>query len=69
MTSRGCLEADFEIIADFLLRVAQITSTMQREHAKQNGFQKGIVVNKDIFELRSRVEAFATQFAMPAFEV
>lgn len=69
MTSRGCLEDDFEVIADFLLRAAHIASIVQREHGKlQKDFLKGIQNNKDIIELRNHVENFATQFAMPAFE-
>ena len=67
MTSRGCLESDFETIADFLLRAAHIASVLQRERDKAllNGLQN----NKDILELRSRVETFATQFAMPGFDL
>ncbi|KAL0013200.1 hypothetical protein SO802_000269 [Lithocarpus litseifolius] len=67
MTSRGCLESDFETMAEFLLRAAQIASTVQREHGKK-GFLKGFQGNKDIVELRTRVESFATQFAMPGFD-
>ncbi|KAL5777087.1 hypothetical protein ACOSP7_010013 [Xanthoceras sorbifolium] len=70
MTSRGCVEADFETIADFLLRAAQITSAVQREHGKlQKGFLEGLQNNKEIVELRNRVETFASQFAMPGFDV
>ena len=36
MTTRGCLEGDFEMIVDFLLRAAQIASTMKREHGRCN---------------------------------
>ncbi|XAR56339.1 Glycine hydroxymethyltransferase [Bertholletia excelsa] len=69
MTSRGCLETDFETMADFLLRAAHITSAVQREHGKlQKTFLKGLENNKDIIELRTRVENFAAQFAMPGFE-
>ncbi|KAL8508307.1 hypothetical protein ACS0TY_018776 [Phlomoides rotata] len=32
MTSRGCLESDFEMIADILGRAAQISSCVQRDH-------------------------------------
>lgn len=70
MTSRGCLEADFETIADFLFRAAQIASSVQREHGKlPKAFLKGLENNKDIIELRTRVESFASQFAMPGFDV
>lgn len=70
MTSRGCLEVDFETIADFLLRAAQIASVVQREHGKlQKPFLKGLESNKDIVELRTRVENFASQFAMPGYDI
>ncbi|KAF6147920.1 hypothetical protein GIB67_014500 [Kingdonia uniflora] len=70
MTSRGCLEADFETMADFLLKAAQITCIVQREHGKlQKDFLKGLQDNKDIVEVRNRVEAFASQFAMPGFDI
>lgn len=69
MTSRGCLEADFETIADFLYRAAHITCLVQREYGKQlKDFVKGLHNNKDIVELRNRVEMFASQFAMPGFD-
>lgn len=70
MTSRGCLESDFETIANFLLRAANIASMVQREHGKLlKGFLKGLQSNKDILELQTQVENFATQFAMPGFDV
>lgn len=66
MTSRGCLESDFETMADFLCRAAQITSSVQREHGKMvKSFMKGVENNKDILDLGAQVENFATQFAMP----
>ncbi|KAA3453838.1 serine hydroxymethyltransferase 7 [Gossypium australe] len=69
MTSRGCLESDFETMADFLYRAAQITSAVQRDHGKlQKEFLKGLQNNKDIIDLRNRVEAFSAQFAMPGFD-
>ncbi|KAA8545510.1 hypothetical protein F0562_020294 [Nyssa sinensis] len=70
MTSRGCLEADFDTMADFLLKATQIANSVQREHGKlQKGFLKGLQNNKDIVELRTQVEDFATQFAMPGFDI
>lgn len=69
MTTRGCLEADFETIAEFLFRAAQITSMAQREPGKlQKDFFKGLQNNKNIIELRNQVETFASQFAMPGFD-
>lgn len=69
MTSRGCVEGDFETIADFLIKAAHIARTVQREHGKmRKGYLEGLESNKDIIELRNQVENFATQFAIPGFE-
>jgi len=47
----------------------QIAGIVQREHGKlQKDFLKGIESNRDVIELRSRVEAFASQLAMPGFD-
>ncbi|RVW55996.1 Serine hydroxymethyltransferase 7 [Vitis vinifera] len=72
MTTRGCLEADFETIAEFLYRAAVITSAVvtQRELRKfPRDFFKCLQNNKDIVELRNQVETFASQFAMPGFDI
>lgn len=70
MTSRGCVEADFETMADFLFRAAQIANMLQREHGKlQNTIYKVLESNRDIIELRARVEVFATQFALPGYDI
>ncbi|CAN6976640.1 hypothetical protein BRARA_I03353 [Brassica rapa] len=66
MTSRGCLESDFETMAEFLYRAALIASAAQREQGKS---LKSIYHCKDIADLRNQVEAFASQFAMPAFDM
>lgn len=69
MTSRGCLEGDFETIVDYLYRAAQIAIQVHREHGKQQkAFMKALENNKDIVDLRMRVETFASQFAMPGFD-
>ncbi|XP_062227402.1 serine hydroxymethyltransferase 7-like isoform X2 [Phragmites australis] len=69
MTTRGCLEDDFEVIADFLIRATQIASNALKEHGKlQKEFRRGLQNNKDIIELGNQVEAFASQFAMPGFD-
>jgi len=70
MTSRGCVERDFETIAEFLFKAAQIAITVQREHGKlQKDFLKGLQNNKEIPELRTSIEKFASQFEMPGFDV
>ncbi|KAI5003512.1 hypothetical protein ZWY2020_030672 [Hordeum vulgare] len=70
MTTRGCLEDDFEVIADFLIRATQIAGSVLKQHGKvQKEFLRGLENNKDIIELGNQVEAFASQFAMPGFDV
>ncbi|XP_015943653.1 serine hydroxymethyltransferase 6 [Arachis duranensis] len=70
MTSRGCLEADFETMAEFLFRAAQLANVLQREHGKmQKTVLKGLDSSREVVDLRARVEAFATQFAMPGFDI
>ncbi|KAI3803885.1 hypothetical protein L1987_32049 [Smallanthus sonchifolius] len=71
MTSRGCLESDFETMGGFLFRAALITRTIQREHGNvAKGILKdGLENHKDIVDLRAQVENFATQFAMPGQDV
>lgn len=68
MTTRGCLEEDFEVIADFLIRATQIAGNVLKEHGKKE-FLRGLENNKDIIELGNQVESFASQFAMPGFDV
>lgn len=69
MTTRGCQEGDFEMIADFLMRAAQIASNVQKEHGKlQKGFLKGLEKHRDVADLGKRVEAFSCQFAIPGFD-
>lgn len=70
MTSRGCLESDFETMAEFLYRAAQIASAAQSERGKLQKEPLKIIYHcKDIADLRNQVEAFASQFAMPAFDI
>lgn len=70
MTSRGCVEEDFEVIADLLMKAVQITESIQSEHGKlQKDFVKGLQNNADIIELSSKVEKFASMFEMPGFEI
>ena len=70
MTSRGLVEKDFEQIAEFLHRAVTITLKIQKEHGKLlKDFNKGLVNNKDIEELKVDVEKFSASFEMPGFSV
>ncbi|KAG0620875.1 hypothetical protein M758_4G251300 [Ceratodon purpureus] len=66
MTSRGCNEGDFDLIAEFLHRAMQLTAALQKENSKQP--QRLFGSNSEIQALRAKVEDFATAFEMPGFE-
>lgn len=69
MTSRGCVEGDFETIAEFLFRALQIAINVQRENGKQhNDFLKGLKNSKDIEDLKHNIEKFASTLEMPGFD-
>eukprot|EP00250_Pteridium_aquilinum_P013533 c21398_g1_i2 orf=253-2289(-) len=69
MTSRGCVETDFEMIAEFLFRALQIAVILHREHGKQNKeFVRSLQTSKEIEELRHSIEKFASSFEMPGFD-
>ncbi|TVU50571.1 hypothetical protein EJB05_01948, partial [Eragrostis curvula] len=70
MTSRGLVEKDFVQIAEYLHQAVTICLNVQEEHGKLlKNFEKGLVNNKDIENLRAEVEKFATSFEMPGFMV
>ncbi|WOH08392.1 hypothetical protein DCAR_0727831 [Daucus carota subsp. sativus] len=70
MTSRGLLEKDFEQIAEFLHRAVTVTLKIQKEHGKLlKDFNKGLDNNKEIEQLKTDVEKFASSFDMPGFSV
>ncbi|XP_038905954.1 serine hydroxymethyltransferase 7-like [Benincasa hispida] len=69
MTSRGCLESDFEVIVEFLHTAAQIAICIQQKYGKlPKAFLTGLQSNNEVVELRHRVESFSAKFAMPGFE-
>lgn len=70
MTSRGLKEADFERIGGFLHRALNIATAVQATSGKLfKDFDKALVGNADVAALREEVEAFASAFPMPGFEV
>lgn len=69
MTSRGCIEEDFETIAEFLCSVVQIALKVRKEHGNsQKAFIKGLQNSNEVEELRTRVERFALSFGMPGVD-
>ncbi|KAK9830959.1 hypothetical protein WJX81_002828 [Elliptochloris bilobata] len=70
MTSRGLVEADFVKIADFLHELVQLCLDIQAKTGKlYKEFEKALLVDPRVAEIRSRVEAFAASFPMPGFVV
>ena len=68
MTSRGLVEKDFEQIGEFLHQAVTICLNIQKKHGKLlKDFNKGLVNNKDIENLKAEVEKFADSFDMPGF--
>jgi len=66
MTTRGCTEADFEKVAEFLDRVIKIALKIQEEKGKKlKDFELGVQGNKEIEALRNEVESFASAFGYP----
>ena len=70
MTSSGLQEANFEQNGQFLHQYINITLAIQKEHGKLlKDFNKVLVGNKDIKNLKVEVEKFSAKFDMPGFDV
>merc|ERR1719160_2333821 len=66
MTTRGCNEADFAAIADFIDQCIQICLKVQKEKGKKlKDFEKGLPDNADIKKMKHDVEAWASKFGYP----
>ncbi|MBO8589799.1 hypothetical protein INN88_14495, partial [Staphylococcus aureus] len=60
----------FEQIAEFLHQAVTITLSIQKEHGKLlKDFNKGLVNNQDIENLKVAVEKFSGSFEMPGFQM
>ena len=69
MTSRSFKEADFEKVAEFLHRAAQIALEVQKTSGKLiKDFVVALEGNEQAKQLRREVEAFARSFPMPGFD-
>ncbi|MFS7984877.1 putative glycine hydroxymethyltransferase [Helianthus anomalus] len=70
VTSRGLVEKDFEQIGEFLHHAIQITLSIQKEFGKlKKDFNKGLMNNKEIEQLKADVEKFSDMFDMPGFSL
>merc|ERR1712061_140240 len=66
MTTRGCTTEDFKTIAGFLSQCVEISVKIQNEKGKKlKDFKLGMEGNKDIAQLKSEVEAWASKFGFP----
>merc|ERR1719230_2561260 len=66
MTTRGCSEAEFKQIAEFLDRCCQIALKVQAEKGKKlKDFEEGLNNNADIVALRKEVEEWTSGFGYP----
>lgn len=69
LTSRSLKEADFEQIAEFLHRAAQIALKIQAETGRLlKDFVAACEKNEEIKALQKEVEAFSRSFPMPGFD-
>ncbi|CAJ1020360.1 putative Serine hydroxymethyltransferase [Leishmania utingensis] len=71
LTSRGMVEADMRVIAEFLDRAIELAKQIQTEvgSVKLNDFVEALPKYSGVAALRRDVEAFATTFAIPTFDV
>lgn len=70
LTTRGMVEGDFRKIADFLFRGLQIGIGIQERTGKKLvDFKPVLNGNVELEALRKEVEAFASSFDMPGFDV
>ncbi|KAI9471690.1 glycine hydroxymethyltransferase shm1 [Coemansia sp. RSA 989] len=71
LTSRGFKEGDFEQVGDFLHRTVEIASELQQQAGSKllKDFMAVAAKSDKITALQKEVEAFATSFPMPGFDV
>ncbi|CBZ24997.1 putative serine hydroxymethyltransferase [Leishmania mexicana MHOM/GT/2001/U1103] len=71
LTSRGMVEADMITVAEFLDRAIVLAKQIQAgmNTVKLSDFVEALQTHAGVAALRTDVEAFATTFAMPSFDV
>merc|ERR1712086_1138504 len=66
MTTRGCGAADFQKVAEFLDRCAQIALKVQKEKGKKlKDFEQGLSENAEIIALKKEVEEWTVGWGYP----
>jgi len=71
LTSRGFVEKDFTVVAEFLHRALQLTLKIQEKAAGPllEDFKKTLKGDEEVAQLRNEVRTFARKFPMPGFQV
>ena len=66
LTTRGMVEKDMEIVADFMVRSIKICLEIQEKSGKKLvDFVAGLNESQDLKALGDEVTAFAKQFSIP----
>jgi len=66
MTTRGMMEADMKVIADFLVKSIKISKDIQEKHGKKLvDFVKGLEESEDLKKNAVEVRDFASKFSIP----
>lgn len=66
LTTRGFMESDFEVVAEYLDRAVQIALSIQSESGKSlKVFREHLKSNQDVNDLHAKVIEFASKFYMP----
>ena len=66
VTTRGMLEKDMDVIADFLVRGVKIAKRIQDKAGKKlTEFNPAAEADEEIKQIREEVKAFATKFSIP----
>lgn len=66
LTTRGMMEDDMKIVADFLVKSIKISQDIQEKYGKKLvDFVKGLEESEELKQLGKEVQQFATQFSIP----
>jgi len=71
LTSRGFVEKDFTVVADFLDRALKLTVKIQEKATGPllEEFKKALKGDEEVAQLKAEVRSFARKFPIPGFEV
>jgi len=70
LTSRGFVEKDFTVVADFLDRAVKLSVKIQEKTGVAlEDFKQALKTDEEVAVLRAEVRAFSRKFPMPGFKV